>query len=277
MIITAAVAACTMSYTVKKIEPANAEFNRSENFIVYIGHATVLIHLDGVNIITDPLFGDHLGYFAKRYIEPGIKFEKLPPLDAILISHEHIDHLDKPTLKRFPKDIPVIISKGLGKRIQKLGFTDVREMDLWESTGIKGIAITATQAQHIFSRSSGFVIKGSKTVFFAGDTGLFDGFREVGGRFTIDTALLPIGDYHPRLWFIPGFRKMTRDRHMAPDDIPDAVEMLRARAVVPIHWGTFKISGTGLHEPVERLKKIIAGKDLDGTVFILNHGGVWGF
>lgn len=250
----------------------NIDSDQNSNRIVYIGHATVLIQLDNLNIITDPMFSEHIGYFARRYVESGIKFENLPPIDAILISHEHPDHLDKPSLKRFPKETVVIVSKGLGERIRKMGFKDVREMSWWQITKIKEVTITATPAKHIFSKSSSYVIEGSRNIFFIGDTGLFDGFKEVGKRFKIDMALLPIGDYHPRLWFIPRFSKMTRDRHMAPDDIPDAIEMLQTKMVIPIHWGTFKISGTGLNEPIERLKKIINDKGLEEKVFILNHG-----
>lgn len=166
----------------------------------------------------------------------------------------------------------MIVSRGLGERIRNLGFTDVRELSWWESTKIKKVEITATPAKHILSKCSGYIIEGSQRVYFAGDTGLSDGFKEIGQRFKIDVAILPIGDYYPRLWFVPGFKKMTRNRHMSPDDIPAAIEMLRAKTVMPIHWGTFKISGTGLNEPIKILKKIIKEKKLERKIFILNHG-----
>jgi L-ascorbate metabolism protein UlaG (beta-lactamase superfamily) len=121
---------------------------------------------------------------------------------------------------------------------------------------------------HILSKQWG----DPRIVFFAGDTGLTDEFSEIGKKFDTDLAVLPIGDYHPYLWFIPGFSKMTRKRHMAPHDIPKAIEMLQAQMVIPIHWGTFKISGTGLNEPVKWMKKIIHERKLDDKVFILNHG-----
>lgn len=263
---------CTVFHEIRPVQKFEHKFPVGGNSITYIGHATLLVCLENLSIITDPIFSEKIGWIAKRYVEPGIKFEKLPPIDAILISHEHNDHLDKPTLKRFPKDIPVIISKGLGRKIKKLGFSDVRELNWWESTRVKGATITATPAKHILSRISSFVIEGSKTVCFAGETGLFDGFKEIGQRFRIDVALLPIGDYHPRLWFIPGFSKMTRARHMAPGDIPAAIEMLQPRMVIPIHWGTFKISGTGLNGPIEWLRTIIAEKHLEDGVVILRHG-----
>lgn len=264
---------CVCFHEIKKVPMIKHKFPVDENSITYIGHATILIHLDNLNFITDPMLSDYIGWFAKRCVEPGIKFENLPSIDAILISHEHNDHLDKSTLKRFSKDIPVIISKGLGKRIKKLGFSDVRELNWWKSTWINDTVITAVPAKHIFSKSSGFIIKHhNKAVYFAGDTGLFDGFREIRQKFKIDVAVLPIGDYHPRLWFIPGFTKITRARHMAPGDIPDAITMLQPKIVIPIHWGTFKISGTDLNEPATWLKKVIKERQLEEKVFILNHG-----
>ncbi|MBI3587250.1 MAG: MBL fold metallo-hydrolase [Ignavibacteriales bacterium] len=264
--------ACTILHEIQPTSKKDRTVSMNNNSITYIGHATVLIHLDSLSIMTDPMFNDYLGYFAKRYIKPGISFENLPPIDVILISHEHYDHLHEPSLERFPKDIIVIISKGLGETIRKLGFKDVREMDWWESTMIKGVNITAVPAKHIFSKPSGYIMQGTKTVFFAGDTGLFDEFTEIGNRFNIDISLLPIGDYYPYLWFIPGFVKMTRERHMAPNDVPKALEMLRTKSVVPIHWGTFKVSGTDLHEPLEWLKQIITERKLQEKVLILPHG-----
>lgn len=265
---------CAVYHKTRILPDINRKFPASENSVTYIGHATVLIHLDNLNIITDPMFSDCLGgWFAKRNVEPGIKFEQLPTIDIILISHEHWDHLDKPTLKRISKNIPVVISKGLGKKIKKLGFNDVRELEWWGSTEINRAKITAIPVKHAISKPSGFIIEyNNKVVFFAGDTGLSDEFKEVGKKFLIDIAILPIGDYRPHVSFIPGASKWMRVFHMAPGDIPVAMEMLQPKMVIPIHWGTFKISGTGLNEPMEWLNKIIKEKKLEEEVFILNHG-----
>ncbi|MEW5815940.1 MAG: MBL fold metallo-hydrolase [Spirochaetota bacterium] len=258
---------------IKAVPQDEHGFPVGESSITYIGHATTLLHLDGLNIITDPIFSEYIGRFAKRYVEPGIPFERLPAIDAIVISHEHWDHLDKPTLNRFAKDIPVIVSRGLAGGIKALGFHDVRELSWWESTKLQGAVVTAVPAKHMISHPSGFVIEHTKSViFFAGDTGLFDGFREIGQRFTIDVALLPIGDYRPHLAFVPGLKAGMRAQHMAPGDMPEAIAMLKSKMVIPIHWGTFKISGTGLDEPVEWLKRIIGQHELNGKVFILKHG-----
>ena len=264
----------TCSHPIQEVALQDYRFDTRECSITYIGHATVLIHFKNINIITDPVFSESINFgLSKRYVKPGIPFERLPKIDAILISHEHSDHLDKPTLRRFSKNIPVIISRGLDKRIRKLGFNDVRDLSWWENTEINNALITAVPAKHRLSKPSGFVIEhNNKVVYFAGDTGLSDGFKEIGQRFKIDVALLPIGDYKPHLWFIPGFKNGMRAQHMAPGDIPEAIEILQPKMGISIHWGTFKISGIGLDEPVEWLRKIIQERKLKGEVFILNHG-----
>ncbi len=244
------------------------------NSVTYIGHATTLIKTNGIHLITDPVFSDRINLgLVKRRQPLGVHFEKLPDIDAILISHDHLDHFDKSTLRRSQRDIPTITPYGLGNKISSLGFTDVRELSWWESTVVKGIIITAVPAAHwgISARASGFVIEGIKTIYFAGDTGLFDGMSDIGRKFDIYLALLPIGDYRPHIWFIPGGAKVMRNMHMAPNDIPEAIKMLRCKKVIPIHWGTFKISGTPLEEPPERMNSIIRKYHLNGTVVLLKH------
>lgn len=263
---------CLSPHEIRAVAVAEPTFPAGGNSITYIGHATVLIRLETLRILTDPMFSDSIGGIAKRHVEPGISLEKLPPLHAILISHEHPDHLDRASLEQLPKDVPVILPKGLGRRVRALGFMDVRELNWWDRTTIQYGTITATPARHLFSRVASYVIEGSRTAFFAGDTGLFDGLRDIGRSFQIDLAVLPIGDYRPRLWFIPGFSTLTRKRHMAPEDLPAALDMLRAKIAVPIHWGTFKISGTALHEPIEDLQQVMAAAGLEGRVVILQHG-----
>ncbi|MBU0712146.1 MBL fold metallo-hydrolase [bacterium] len=248
------------------------------NSVTYIGHATVLVKLGAAYFLTDPVLTDKINFgLSKRKQLPGVTFDKLPLIDFILISHEHSDHLDKTTLRKFSKNIPIIISSGLGDRIRNLGFADVRELSWWENTRIKELKITAVPAKHIFSKSSGYIVEGSKTIYFTGDTGLFEEMKMIGEKFNIYLAFLPIGDYYPRLWFIPGFTKMTRERHMAPDDVPEAIKKLKCDIVIPIHWGTFKISGTSLEEPPEKMGKIIQNYHLKEKVFLLEHGSTLNF
>ena len=258
---------CTVYHKIRLLPEINHKFPVGENSVTYIGHATVLVHLDSLNIITDPLFSNYLGgWFAKRYVEPGIKFERMPSIDMILISHNHWDHLDKSTLKRFSKDIPVIISKELGEKVRNLGFSNVIELDWWENTEINNVKITAVPSEHDGTNPTGFIIEyNNKIVYFAGDTGLSDYFNEIGTKFRIiDVAILPIGDYRPEFFL--------RKDHLSPEDIPSAIGMLNPKMVIPIHWGTFKISVVGLNEPIDLLNEVIKENKLDSTVSILKHG-----
>ena len=258
---------CTVYHKIRSLPEINHTFPAGENSVTYIGHATVLVHLDNLNIITDPVFRNYLGgWFAKRYVEPGIKFERMPSIDMILISHNHWDHLDKSTLKRFSKDIPVIISKELGEKVRNLGFSNVIELDWWENTEINNVKITAVPSEHDGTNPTGYIIEyNNKIVYFAGDTGLSDYFDEIGTKFRIiDVAILPIGDYRPEFFL--------RKDHLSPEDIPSAIGMLNPKMVIPIHWGTFKISVVGLNEPTDLLNEVIKENKLDSTVFILKHG-----
>ncbi|MFQ6082814.1 MAG: MBL fold metallo-hydrolase [Candidatus Aminicenantia bacterium] len=244
--------------------------------ITYIGHATTLIHLDGVNILTDPNFSERVAWLFKRHAAPGIAFDNLPEINAIIISHEHSDHLDESTLCKFEKDIPVIISRGLGSEIKELNFQDVRELAWWEKTVIKGIEITAVPAEHD-ATASGYIIHGSKTTYFAGDTGIFPALRDIAKQFDIDVVLLPIGGYYPYFPgnLIPSVRNEVRRDHMAPDDIPYALEMLNYPIMIPIHWGTFKLSGESLEEPIKKLSEIERENNLGSKIRILQPGEVF--
>lgn len=247
----------------RKTKPLAVDINSHGNRIIPIGHSTVLTQLDGLNIITDPIFSNRILWFSKRYVEPGIPFEKLPKIDAIVISHEHYDHFDKTTLKKFDKNISIIVSMGLKNKVADLGFQDIREIGWWEYTKIKSTKITAVPVKHFLSHASSYVIKGSKTVYFAGDTGLNGYFGEIGRKFNIDVALLPMGAYRPYLSFIPAFSSSMRKTHMSPEDIPVAQNQLKARVVVPIHWGVFKITAEPIEEPRQKMEEIIKQQNLD--------------
>lgn len=247
-------------------------FNDKEDSITFIGHATTLIRISGTNLLTDPNFNDRIIVFP-RSRAAGAKIADLPQIDAILISHTHRDHYDEWSLKQLPKDIPVIISKGNGKYPRELGFKDVRELDPWENTTIKGVKVTATPAKHSGNRNSpfadypkalGFLAEGNRAVYFAGDTGFFDGFKEIGQKAKIDLALLPIGAYKPR-WFMKG-------RHMNPEDALQATELLGAKAMIPIHWGSFRMALDGADEPRDELLKITESKNLKEKIRILENG-----
>jgi L-ascorbate metabolism protein UlaG (beta-lactamase superfamily) len=261
-------------HRIEKVPERDLHFPRGESSVTWIGHSTLLLHLDNVNIITDPMYSDYILLFAKRYYEPAVKFEKLPPIDLICISHEHYDHLDKATLKRFPKDIPVVISKGIGYKVRDIGFTDVRELKWWQSTVVKGVRITAVPGKHGGARISGYVIEGAKTIYFAGDTAFFDAFYEIGRKFKIDVALMPISHYRSRNGN-PRVDKMLKTIHMGPGDFPEAIKALGTKLAIPIHYKTFKNVGSfelPLEEPERYLREIIKRFHLEKSVKILELG-----
>ncbi|VVB60931.1 L-ascorbate-6-phosphate lactonase UlaG [uncultured archaeon] len=255
-----------------KINSAVPSFENNENSVIFVGHGTALIHMNNTNILTDPNFDDWIIMFH-RIREAGLKIETLPKIDAVLISHAHRDHLDKWSMEQFPKGTPVLISKGNGDILRDRGFTDVRELDIWNETTIKGIKITATPAKHSGARNSAtadyplalsYVIEGNRTVYFAGDTGLSNSFEEIGNKYKIDVALLPIGAYKPR-WFM-------KSHHMSPEDALDAMEMLGAKEMVPIHWGSFRMALDSTDEPKEVLLKLIENSSMKEKVHILENG-----
>lgn len=248
------------------------EFSVDENSITYIGHATTLIRLKDVNILTDPNFNDWVS-IIHRLRDAGMKIENLPPIDVILISHPHYDHFDKWTLEQLSKEIPIVISKGNGERLRELGFTNVLELNPWDSLKIKDTKIIAVPAQHSGSRNSpwadspkalGYIIQGEKTIYFAGDTGLFEEMKDIGNRAGIDVALLPIGAFRPR-WFM-------KDHHMSPEDALEAMSMLNAKEMIPIHWGSFRMGCDGLDEPKEVLLTLAESDSLRERIHILRNG-----
>lgn len=240
--------------------------------VTFIGHATTLIQIDGTNLLTDPNLNDHVAITARRRAA-SVTAKDLPRLDAVLISHAHRDHLDEWTLRQLPRNVPIFISRGNGARLREWGFTDVREMDVWDACTVGTVRIIATPAKHSGARNSpfadtpkalGFLVRGHRTIYFAGDTGLFDGFNEIGRRADIDLALLPIGGYRPR-WFM-------KSHHMSPADALRAMTMLRAREMVPIHWGSFRMASEGVDEPKQVLLRLIAGGDIEARVHVLENG-----
>ena len=240
--------------------------------VTFINHSTTLIQLDGINILTDPVWSERVspvGFAGpRRHVPPGIRFEELPPIDIVLVSHNHYDHLDVNTLKRL-RDCRIITPLGNAALLRRHGIA-ATELDWWESDG----NITAVPAQHFSARGltdrdrnlwSGFVI-GSRfgNVYFAGDTGWGAHFKEIALRHDpIRLALLPIGAYLPR-WFM-------RHAHINPSEAVDAHHALRAQTSVAIHFGTFELGDDGQEEPVWDLKEAIKGKG-NPRFWILQQG-----
>lgn len=246
-----------------------------EYSLTYVGHATTLINMDNTFFLTDPVFSDRIfGNLVRRQHAPGVNLNDISP-DAVLISHDHPDHWDEEALRYLAqRQIPIVSSQNLKRKLINLGFTDIRELDPWQQTDIKGVTVYAVPAAHAFSNSCGFVLKDDqKTIYFPGDTGLFKGMSQLK-PFDIDVALLPIGDSRPSLSpLLPGLEHWTRQhRHMGPADIPAALELLDAKTAIPIHHGVFRMTIYPPNAPGMEMEAIIEEQELEGRVRILEPG-----
>ena len=222
--------------------------------LTWLGHASFLVQLDGVSLLVDPVLGDRLFGGIPRNVPPGVSPADLPAIAATLVSHSHYDHLDLPSVRAV--SAPVVGGLGLARWFRARGL-EATELGWWGSTRVGEVRVTFVPAQHWSRRGfadtnetlwGGFVIEGSaSTVYHAGDSAYFAGFREIGARFpAIDAALLPIGAYDPG-WF------MLR-QHMDPEHALQAFEDVGARTFVAMHWGTFKLADEPLDEPPRRLE-----------------------
>lgn len=229
--------------------------------VTWIGHATVLVQLDGVTFLTDPIWSAISGPFGRigvsRYTPPGVRFEDLPRIDFVLISHDHYDHLDEATVKRLAQTFNsrFIVPKGIGAWLRDRGITNVEELEWGESTRIKGLTVVCTPAQHGSGRTladqgrrlwSSWAVLGSKRFYFGGDSGYYGHYRDTGNTLgPFDLAALPIGSYTPR--------STTRAVHLNPEEALQAWEDLRAREFLGIHWGTFGLAREPYDEPPARI------------------------
>ncbi len=234
---------------------------------LFVGHATTLIQIDGVNILTDPVWSKRVSPFSfigpQRVRPPGVRFEHLPPIDAILVSHDHYDHLDIPTLKRLSQTNQprVFVGLGLEPLLKSKKIAGGTEMDWWQSVELSnGVRVTSVPARHWSGRGvrnrnrtlwGGYVIEGkSGTIYFAGDTGYGVHLERIAERFpSIRLALLPIGAHLPR-WFM-------KAQHMSPEDAVRAHQLLRPVTSIGIHFGTFPLADEGERQPIDELAAVL--------------------
>lgn len=239
----------------------------------WIGHATVLINFFGTWIITDPVFSERVGINLlglttlgpKRLYTPALRVEELPPIDLILLSHGHMDHLDIPTLEKFGGDIPIVMAKNTADILENTPRKEVIELDWGEQTTVQGIAIEAIEVKHFGwrfpwenDRSKGFwrgrsynaylLSKNGHHIVFGGDTAYHENFKRIGERnIIVDLAIMPIGTYNPWL-----------RNHANPEQAIAMADQMNARAILPIHWNTFIMSDEPVEEPIERFKAALA-------------------
>lgn len=205
----------------------------SADRIVFLGHASALIEVEGVTLLTDPLLRARVAHL--RRVAPAVEREAVAKVDAVLISHLHLDHLDLASLRALGRDVPLLVPAGAGDWLRRRGFAAVSELRVGETAVVGGLAVAAVEARHDHRRHPGsglrasplgFLLSGRRTVYFAGDTELFQGMGELADG--LDVALLPVGGWGPTLG--PG--------HMDPLDAARAVVLLAPRLAIPIHWGT---------------------------------------
>ena len=235
--------------------------------VTFVNHATVLIQAAGRNILTDPVWSERVspvGWAGPRRVRPpGIRFEDLPQIDAVLISHNHYDHMDLPTLHALERrDRPWILT-GLGNRpfLASRGLVNGADLDWWETSDLgRGVSVTSVPVQHFSGRGAsdrngtlwtGFVVSSSAgDVFFAGDTGYGPHFRRIGERFPrLRLAILPIGAYRPE-WFMSPV-------HQTPAEALQAQRDLAASTAVGMHFGTFELTDEGEDEPAQEIARLL--------------------
>lgn len=229
---------------------------------IWFGHASVYLEIDGARVMTDPVLSDYASPFPgigpKRFHPPPLALEALPKIDAVVISHDHYDHLDVATVRRLAQSgARFFVPLGIGAHLERWGVpaTQFTELDWWQSADIAGLKLTSTPARHYSSRAlrdgnatlwSSWSIAGpAHRVYFSGDTGFGDHFREIGQRLgPFDLSLLKIGSYGPG----PGWL----DIHMDPEEAVKAHVAVKARRMLPVHWATFNLAFHAWDEPIRR-------------------------
>jgi L-ascorbate metabolism protein UlaG (beta-lactamase superfamily) len=197
--------------------------------LTWVGHSTVLLDVDGTRLLTDPLLRRRVAHLRRvRTVDSS----GLGRIDAVLISHGHYDHLDVPSLRKLDSSIPVAAPRGLGAVLRRAGRKDVREIEAWDELEFGGVTVRATPAEHAAGggvrrgEPLGFVVQGSRSAYFAGDTDLFEGIDRLG---PVDVALLPV-------W---GWGRSIGPGHLNPQRAATAISLLRPHVAIPIHWGTY--------------------------------------
>jgi len=253
--------------------------------ITFVNHATVLIQTKTINILTDPIWSYRASPFTwigpARVRKPGIEFSQLPPIDVVLISHNHYDHMDLATLKRLNDAFHPLIIVPLGNKVYLANYklNNVVELDWWQHYKVKNAVITFFPARHWSARwftdvnrtlwgSYGIALD-HKKIYFAGDTGYANHFKDIYAKWGApDIAFMPIGAYLPRF--------MLKDVHMDPQEAIKASQDLHSHYSMGIHFGTFELGDEDLDDPPKELAEDEEDDHIpDGKFFVLNQGHSW--
>jgi L-ascorbate metabolism protein UlaG (beta-lactamase superfamily) len=231
------------------------DVHSGQTAVSWIGHATFVVRTGGLTILTDPVWSNKIPGVRTRLTPPGVPLSGVGHVDAVVVSHNHYDHLDWPTIKQIPRNTPMFIPAMLGYWFRRRGFTNVVELDWWESVRLGEVTFEFVPAHHWSRRTltdgckslwGGWVLSSADTkVYFAGDTGYGHRFGEIAAHHPdIDLALLPVGAYEPN-WFM-------KPVHLNPAEAVRACEDLGARRMATMHWGTFVLSAEPLLDPVRK-------------------------
>jgi L-ascorbate metabolism protein UlaG (beta-lactamase superfamily) len=252
-------------------KPAFPKLAHGQVAVTWIGHASFLLQFNDLNVLIDPNFANWL-FLLKRIKHCGLRIEHLPPIDLVLLTHAHFDHFHKPTLRRLPHPKIAVMPWGMRDLAHDLGFGRIIELEWWESFSHRDWKVTLTPSRHWGARVlgdhhrgyGGFLLEHQgRRIYHAGDSAYFEGFKMIGKRSPPEIALLPIGAYHPE-----SFRHV----HMGPDEAIKVFKDLRAQWLVPMHYGSFKLSFEDIDEPPRWLRQIAAEQGLTNRIRMLDEG-----
>ncbi len=247
--------------------------------LTFIGHSSFFVQVGGRCLLIDPNFAKWL-FVLKRLRRPGLHIRDLPALDLVLVTHAHFDHLHRPSLRAIARHTErlrghapsIVVPHDVTDLVEDLGFREIIELDWWESSEFDGLRITHVPSEHWGARIikdahrgyGGYVVRSQRdSIYHAGDTAYFTGFRKIGDRLNPQVALLPIGAYNP-----PAFRV----NHTSPEDAVRAFQELGARWMVPMHYGSFRLSHEPLDEPLKLLAREARRAGVQDRVMVLPEG-----
>ncbi|MEP7070901.1 MAG: MBL fold metallo-hydrolase [Verrucomicrobiota bacterium] len=254
-----------------RVAPRFPLLRPGEFCITWIGHASFLLQTHEINVLIDPIWAKWLKVI-KRLKQPGFELHHLPDIDLVLVTHAHFDHLDRRTLRKVAADQPIVVPRGVGNLVTDLGFNIVHELDDWQTIDLGPLRVSLTPCHHWGARFladshrgfGGFVVETqNRTIFHCGDSAYFPGFSEIGDRHKIDIALLPIGAYEP---------PSGREVHMNPEEAVKAFKELRARKLIPMHYGSFRLGYEPLDEPLARLLACAKAAGIAEKILAMTEG-----